>query len=303
LVVGIGGYLQPRAFGVGYDVIADLLNNRIALMAVLALIGVKAGIWLVSLASGTSGGVLAPLLILGAGLGAAIAHFFPEAGVSAWPLVCLAAVLAGAIGIPLTATVVALVLTADFGAVLPLLLACGVAHGLTALIMRRSIMTERISRRGLHIHREYSVDPHERMAVHEVMTHNPVCIDAKTSLAEASRDYFGDDQRYRHYPVMDGKRLVGILDRETLRLALRDSDADDSCATPFRNLDPAVVLPTDTCQIAARRMALHDLQCLAVVKDDDSRELVGLLSRSDLIKPANEGFHEEEVKERIWGGS
>src|SRR5450830_757475 len=170
VAVGVGGYFQPRALGVGYDVIADLLNHHLAISAVLALLAVKAIIWIIALGSGTSGGVLAPLLMLGAGLGTAIAYAIPGSDASLWPLVCMAAVLAGVLGAPLTAAVFALGLTGDFNAFLPLLLATGISYGFTVLVMRRSIMTEKIARRGLHIYREYSVDPQERMFVEEVMT-------------------------------------------------------------------------------------------------------------------------------------
>ncbi|HZT56720.1 MAG TPA: chloride channel protein, partial [Burkholderiaceae bacterium] len=113
LAVGIGGWLQPRALGVGYDVIGDLLNHRLLVGAALALLAVKALMWLVALGSGTSGGVLAPLLMIGAGLGTVMSVWLPVGDVSLWPLVCMAAVLAGVLGAPLTATVFAFGLTGD----------------------------------------------------------------------------------------------------------------------------------------------------------------------------------------------
>ena len=120
LVVGIGGYLQPRALGVGYDVIGDLLNGRIVIAMALGLLLVKATIWTIALGSGTSGGVLAPLLMLGAGLGLILSTILPGTDATLWPLVCMASVLAGVLSAPLTAVVFALELTHDMNAMLPM---------------------------------------------------------------------------------------------------------------------------------------------------------------------------------------
>ncbi len=300
VAVGIGGYFQPRAFGVGYDVIADLLNHHLAISAVLALLAVKAIIWIVALGSGTSGGVLAPLLMLGAGLGTAIAYVIPGTDASLWPLVCMAAVLAGVLGAPLTAAVFALGLTGDFNAFLPLLLTTGISYGLTVLVMRRSIMTEKIARRGLHIYREYSVDPQERMFVEEVMTRDVMSIAASTSLREIAAEHFGMAQRHRAFPVCDDSgKLLGMLDRATLS-ALLEAHADTTVIGEV--LAPSTSLlafATETCQSVARRMAAHHVERLPVVADPSSLQLIGLISRSDLVKPAHTVFHEEHVREKL----
>ena len=300
VAVGIGGYFEPRALGVGYDVIADLLNHHLAISAVLALLVVKAIIWVIALGSGTSGGVLAPLLMLGAGLGTAIAYVVPGSDPALWPLVCMAAVLSGVLGAPLTAAVFALGLTGDFNAFLPLLLATGISYGFTVLVMRRSIMTEKIARRGLHIYREYSVDPQERMFVEEVMTREPVTISASLSLEEIATVYFGATQQHRAFPVCDNKgKLIGMLDRHTL-LGHLDKHA---AATPVGELltssTSLLAFSTETCQSIARRMAAHHVERLPVVADASSLQLIGIVSRSDLVKPAHTVFHEEHVRERL----
>jgi H+/Cl- antiporter ClcA len=300
VAVGIGGYFEPRALGVGYDVIADLLNHHLAISAVLALLAVKAIIWVIALGSGTSGGVLAPLLMLGAGLGTAIAYVVPGSDPTLWPLVCMAAVLAGVLGAPLTAAVFALGLTGDFNALLPLLLATGISYGFTVLVMRRSIMTEKIARRGLHIYREYSVDPQERMFVEEVMTRDAVTISASLCLNEIAAAYFGAMQQHRAFPVCDDKgKLVGMLDRGALLAHLDKHEG----TTPIGELSaPSTSLlafSTETCQSIARRMAAHHVERLPVVADASSLQLIGIVSRSDLVKPAHTVFHEEHVRERL----
>lgn len=300
LFVGIGGYFEPRALGVGYDVISDLLNNRMILSAALSLLLVKAIIWVVALGSGTSGGVLAPLLMLGAGLGAVIASLVPGSDPTLWPLVCMAAVLASVLGAPLTAAIFALGLTGDFNALLPLLLATGVSYGFTVLVMRRSIMTEKIARRGLHIYREYSVDPQERVFVHEVMTDQLISIAASLSLQELARDYFGTGQKHRSFPVVDtGQRLLGMLDRELLT-SLMSKHSDDNRIGVLLEKIPQVAMATETCQVVGRRMAIQHVERLPVVNDKKNMHLIGIISRSDLVKPSHNVFHEEHIRERLF---
>jgi H+/Cl- antiporter ClcA len=299
LAVGIGGWLQPRALGVGYDVIGDLLNHRMLVGAALALLTVKALMWIAALGSGTSGGVLAPLLMMGAGLGTVISVWVPTGGGSLWPLVCMAAVLAGVLGAPLTATVFAFGLTGDSNALLPLLLACAVSHGLSVLLMRRSIMTERIARRGRHVHREYGVDPQERMRIDEVMTRDVQTIPANAALPRIAQEWFGTSQRHRAFAVVntDGA-CVGMLDRERL---LRAGETARVAADLFVGDLPAVALPGETCRVAAQRLAMNSLERLPVVADLVTRRLVGIVSRSDLLKATQAHVDEEVLRERIIG--
>ena len=297
IAVGIGGWLQPRAFGVGYDVIGDLLNHRLLVGAALALLSVKAIMWVIALGSGTSGGVLAPLLMMGAGLGTVMAVWLPVGNGSLWPLVCMAAVLAGVLGAPLTATVFAFGLTGDANALLPLLLACAVSHGISVLTMRRSIMTERIARRGRHVHREYGVDPQEQVRIDEVMTREVQAIPAQVDLQSVAAEWFGAGQRHRACPVIDlHGACIGMLDREHLRLA--DMSAR-SIGDLFSGHVPTVALPGETCRVAALRLAAHDLQRLPVVADLVSRRLVGIVSRSDLLKPVQVQLDEDHSRERL----
>jgi H+/Cl- antiporter ClcA len=299
LVVGIGGWLQPRALGVGYDVIGDLLNHRLLVSAALALLAVKALIWVVALGSGTSGGVLAPLLMIGAGLGTVMSVWLPTGGGSLWPLVCMAAVLSGVLGAPLTATVFAFGLTGDANALLPLLLACTVAHGLSVLLMRRSIMTERIARRGRHVHREYGVDPLERVRVGEVMTRDVQTIPGATELAQVASEWFGTAQRHRAFAVVDAEgACLGMLDRERLLRAEGDALV---AADLFDGSRPAHALPGETCRAAAQRLAAHALERLPVVADPSSGRLVGVVSRSDLVKPVQAHHDEEVLREGVIG--
>jgi H+/Cl- antiporter ClcA len=300
VAVGIGGWLQPRALGVGYDVIGDLLHNHLALGVALALLAVKAVIWVIALGSGTSGGVLAPLLMMGAGLGVVLGHFFPGSDPAIWPVVCMAATLGGTMRAPLTAAIFAFGLTHDANALLPLLATCATAYGFTVLTMKRSILTEKIARRGYHIYREYGIDPLERHFVEEVMTKSVRSIDAATTVSQAVRDFFGTHQAHRAFPVVEHGRLLGVVDR-----ALAAGWAAEAANKPIgdlcRDRQPQFVLLGETCRSVASRLARDRLERLPVVKDAASMELVGLIARSDLIKPSVIHFEEEEKRERILG--
>ncbi|HEY7270265.1 MAG TPA: chloride channel protein, partial [Dehalococcoidia bacterium] len=149
--IGIGGLFFPRALGVGYDTIGALLQGSLVTKTILGILIVKSLIWSISLGSGTSGGVLAPLLMMGGALGGILALVLPDNGVGFWPLVCMAAVLGGTMRSPFTAVIFAIELTHDFNMIVPLLAAVIVAHGFTVLTLKRSILTEKVSRRGFHL--------------------------------------------------------------------------------------------------------------------------------------------------------
>ncbi len=299
LVVGLGGFVEPRALGVGYDVIGDLLNNRLALGVVLALLGVKAVIWVIALGSGTSGGVLAPLLMMGAGLGVALGHLLPVGDPLLWPLVCMAATLGGVMRAPLMATVFAFGLTHDSNALLPLLTTSAVAYGFTVLTMRRSILTEKIARRGYHIYREYGVDPLERHSVEEVMTRDVKTIDAMMPLDEALASYFGPGQVHRAFPVIREGVLIGMVDRAVLA-AFGAANLSVCVGEVCERATPSVSLG-ENCRSVATRMARLQVERLPVVRNSQSWELVGIVARSDLIKPSLAHFDEEEKRERMRG--
>jgi H+/Cl- antiporter ClcA len=301
VAVGIGGYLQPRALGVGYDVIGALLHNQLALGVVVALLAVKAVIWVIALGSGTSGGVLAPLLMIGAGLGVALGHAIPGSDAALWPLVCMAATLGGTMRAPLTATVFAFGLTHDANALLPLLATSAAAYGFTVLTMKRSILTEKIARRGYHIYREYGVDPLERHFVEEVMTREVLTIPADASPREVLASHFGPHQAHRAFPVVGEEgRLLGVIDRPAINDALgRPQLQTIGQALAGRPLHFA--LASDNCRAIASRMARDRLERLPVVQDASSLQLVGVVARSDLVKPTLIHFEEEEKKERLMG--
>jgi H+/Cl- antiporter ClcA len=170
--VGVGGLFFPRGLGVGYDNIAELLHGNPSIGLIIGILVAKSIMWAFSLGSGTSGGVLAPLLMIGGAVGALAGHIV-HASVEVqafWALIGMGSMLSGSLGVPLTAILFSLEVTHCWPAMLPLAMGCIASYLVTALIMPRSILTEKLSRRGYHLTREYGVDPLELVLVREVMS-------------------------------------------------------------------------------------------------------------------------------------
>ncbi|HET7412934.1 MAG TPA: chloride channel protein, partial [Pararhizobium sp.] len=203
LVVGIGGLIEPDALGVGYDNIARMLAGGAVAQVAIVLLLVKGIIWAVALGSGTSGGVLAPLLIMGGAMGAVLGNILPTASPGFWPLLAMAATMGGTMRSPLTATFFAVELTGNTHVLLPLITACSTAQILTVLLMKRSILTEKIARRGHHIVREYRVDPFVLTMVREVMTRNVETVPASMTLHGAAAFLTSPERKHPSFPVID----------------------------------------------------------------------------------------------------
>ena len=169
LVIGVGGLIDPRALGVGYDTIHAELLGQLGVGALLLLFVVKLVIWSGALGSGTSGGILAPIMMMGAAIGGMLGHVLPGASPGVWALIGMAGAIAGVTRSPFTAIVFAFELTHDQNSLLALLVVATVAHLVSVLVLKRSILTEKVARRGFHVMREYAVDPLEATFVREVM--------------------------------------------------------------------------------------------------------------------------------------
>jgi H+/Cl- antiporter ClcA/CBS domain-containing protein len=286
LVVGLGGLIEPRALGVGYDVIAGLINDRFLVSAVAAILLVKAGIWLIALSSGTSGGVLAPLLILGGALGWLVGLALPgDPGF--WALVGMAAMLGGTMRAPLTGAVFAVELTGDLRSLTPLLVASSAAYAATVLLMKRSILTEKIARRGGHVTREYAIDPFELTRVSEVMLHEVETISAEASIGEAVAVLQAG--RHRVYPVVDATgRPVGLVSRgDVLRWIAEGGHAGERLGDQVSDAALARTYPDDVAARAVELMIAADQGRLPVV-DRRTGGLVGLLTRRHLLQVRGE---------------
>ena len=252
------------------------------MQAVLAILLVKAAIWLVALSSGTSGGVLAPLLILGGAMGWLAGLALPGAP-GFWALLGMAAMLGGTMRAPLTGALFAVELTGDLQALPALLAATVAAYAVTVLLLKRSILTEKIARRGQHITREYGVDPYELTRVGEVMAREVDVLPIGLPISEAVSVL--EAGRHRIYPVVDGAgRPVGLVSRaDALRWRVEGAHDGETLGDRVSDASLTVVHPGDVVSHAVDLMLATD-QGRIPVTEPRTGELVGLLTRKDLLQ-------------------
>lgn len=305
VVVGIGGVIDPRVLGVGYDTIHSLMRGEILGLALLSLLVAKGVVWSIALGSGTSGGVLAPLLMIGGALGALLGQWVSVGDPGLWAMVGMASMMAGTMRSPLTGMVFTLELTHDLNALPALLLGCVAALAVTVLLLRRSILTEKLARRGHHISREYSVDPFEQQRVGEVMERHPPKVRADMKLTEFSnRITKGDPDLSRRQGtlVVDAEGwLVGIITRGDIVRALQQDRAGTLTVFDAAKPEPVVAYPDDSLHDAMACMFKHNVGRLPVVDRDDPRRPVGYLGRGDILAARLRLHEEEEVGEKGTG--
>lgn len=303
VAIGLGGLIFPDALGVGYYVIADLLSGQASMGLIFGILIVKSIIWAIPLGAGTSGGVLAPMLMMGAAVGALLSHVFPDYGPGFWALIGMSAILAGTMRVPFTSLLFALELTHDVDMMLPLMIAIVIAYGTTVLGMPRSILTEKISRRGFHITREYSVDPLEILSVEEVMRTNIVALPENLDVESLRTIASGIDQpRGQHlYPVLDASgSMTAVVTRRELRERLHDP-AFAGSEQPLHGLlhtDPVVAYPAEPLREVVGRMAETGLMSFPVVERDDPGQLLGMVGLVDLLRARERQLADERVRER-----
>jgi H+/Cl- antiporter ClcA/CBS domain-containing protein len=302
VVVGVGGLLEPHALGVGYDNISALLNAGMPLSATARLLLVKAVIWSVALGSGTSGGVLAPLLIMGGSLGTLFGGVMPVGAIGMWALLGMAAIMGGTMRSPLTAIAFAIELTHNLGALLPLTVACTMAHATTVLLLRRSILTEKVARRGHHVTREYIVDPFETMRVFEIMARPAATLAATMSVSEVVAFFTAPDapRRHKSYPVVDaGNRLVGMVARaDVLRWTMDGWPAGESLGEVLTDQDLIVGHDDELVGPLADRMAAADVGRVPIVRRSDGT-VAGLVARRDLLRVRASVIRHEQEREAL----
>lgn len=282
IVVGIGGLFDIRVLRAGYGVIQQLLDGNLLVKAVLLLLVVKAIVWLVALGSGTSGGILAPLLILGGCAGFLIGQYLPgDPGF--WAMIGMAGIMSGVMRAPMTGALFAAELTNHLSALPETIAAGAAAYAVSVLIMKRSILTEKIARRGRHISREYTVDALEFLQAGQLMTPNPETLRGDMSLSDTAR-FFAEEASHRSYPVVDGKgRLLGLVSRtDALEWKVggrgegRLGDALSDASTRF-------AFPETQCGEVADMMVETGVGRVPIV-DHQDRRVVGIISRQDLLK-------------------
>lgn len=305
LFVGAGGLIFPQALGVGYDTIGNLLQGNVTLTIFAGVLLVKSAIWMISLGSGTSGGVLAPLLMMGAALGGLESIFLPHLGAGFWPLLSMGAILGGTMRSPFTGIVFAIELTHDFNMLLPLLVACFIAHLFTVLTLKRSILTEKISRRGYHLSREYATDPLEILFVREVMRTNIVVLPGNGSLEDAYHLIRSTkNPKGQHlFPVLgSGNALAGVVTRNQLvQLYEQESQCIPSSIklSEIATHDPRVAFADEPLRAVVNRMAESGFTRFPVLDPDENEKIVGMVSLNDLLQARTRNLEDERARERV----
>jgi CIC family chloride channel protein len=300
LVVGLGGLVAPRALGVGYDTINGLLLGQVALSVVALLAIVKATIWAFSLGSGTSGGVLAPLLIIGGSLGALESSLLPAGTASLWVMVSMGAMIGGTMRSPFTGVVFTLELTHNVNALLPLLVGAIVADLVTVFSMKRSILTEKVARRGVHVAREYSVDTLELIPVGSVFHKDVETVRADLPMSELVDKFNSSDRKVHAYPVVDAiGSLQGIITQPDILSAMVGGKGERLAVRDVARMRAPVAYSDEPVSLAADRMAENGLYAMVVVDPSDHQRVVGLISREDLFKARTLWFAEEKDRERV----
>lgn len=300
LVVGLGGWIDPHVLGAGYANIHALLGNSLELRAIAILLAVKAVVWLVALGSGTSGGVLAPLLILGGALGCLAGQYLPgDPGF--WAMIGMAGIMSGAMRAPMTGALFAAELTGRFDA-LPFCIAASVgAYAVSVLLMRRSILTEKIARRGRHIFQEYSVDALEFLQVRELMTAGPETLPGAMTVGDAIA-FFAGEARHRSYPVVDPDGgLLGLISRsDVLRWQVENADRATSLAESLSDASQPAAFPDSPSGMVADLIVQSGIGRIPIV-ERDSRKVIGMVTRQDLLRVRHKVRKDETQRMRLLG--
>ena len=301
LAIGVGGSIEPHALGVGYDNIAALLHGGLSHGPALRLLVVKALIWCIALGSGTSGGVLAPLLIMGGVIGSLFGGFVSPADTGVWALVGMTAMMGGTMRSPLTGMMFGLELTHDINAMLPLAIGCLAAHATTVLLLKRSILTEKIARRGHHLNREYTVDPFETMRVQDIMARPVQTLAAEQTVSETLA-FFGEPDGTRHhksYPVIDARaRLVGMVSRADILRWMRaeGEELEELLAERLSGQSVVVGYTDELVGALVDRMMSTDTGRVPIL-DRKTGAVVGLVARRDLLRVRASVTRHERARE------
>jgi H+/Cl- antiporter ClcA/CBS domain-containing protein len=301
LFVGLGGLIDPRVLGVGYGTIHLLLNGQILGMAALSLLLGKSIVWSLSLGSGTSGGVLAPLLMMGGALGALAGQLVHIGSPGLWAMVGMAAMMGGTMRSPFTAIIFTLELTYDIRILPALLIACIASELVTVLWLKRSILTEKVARRGHHLTREYAVDPFEIHRVGEIMETDFPSVSPSTlvrdlgNLVSPGFQWFAER---RALPIVDGAhKAVGIITQGDYLRAIETEGGMDLTVIEAGSQDLVTVDEDEVVREAVSKLLGADIERLLVVSAERRGEAVGYLDRSTVLDAHLRWYEEEHLRE------
>ncbi len=318
IAVGVGGLIAVGVLGVGYGGICSLLSCSnpamlvgsptvtLALAALVSLLIVKWLVWSVALGSGTSGGILAPLLLIGGSLGALFSLVLPGGSEPVWALLAMTATLGSTMRAPLTGVVFALELTHDLDAALPLLIAVFVADGIAVLAMKRDILTEKIARRGVHVAREYSVDPLEQIPVRSIAHATVVELPPSTLAADARRALARKDGEEAALVTRRTPSQPWQFQTRTDLQRYLDAGGDPSAPIgDVARVPEATAYPEEPSRTAIDRLTSMEASAIPVVAPDDPLRVIGFVTREGPFEARRIWHRTESHRERTlplpWG--
>jgi chloride channel protein, CIC family len=310
LGLGVIGFFVPRVLGVGYDTISDILNNNLALQLLILIMVFKALALVISLGSGTSGGLLAPMFMSSAAMGGVFAigvnAIIPGAHLSpgAYALVAMAAVFGAASRATFTFIVFAFEITHDYNAILPLMLCCVIADLIALRYLPTSIMTEKLARRGLHVPGEYEASVLHMVRISEVMNTDVQPISADMTVADLTARTSRGEPGFnlsQGLPIVAGDgRLAGVVTQGDLLRAL-ETDPEGRATVLEAGSDPAIVAyPDELVLDALHRMVRHNIGRLPVVSREDPQRMTGYFDRSNILSAWTRQVEDEGVQEHGW---
>jgi CIC family chloride channel protein len=285
LVLGIIGYFYPQVFGTGYDTIRDMLNDRLTVGKLLGVSVAKFWALVISLGSGTTGGVFAPSLIVGGGVGATYAiawhHFFPQfvSDPALYALVAMAAVFGGIARAPFTSIVFLFELSRNPNAILPLVVCCMVADGFVRLFSAESIMTGKLIKRGLIVRQDYSVPVLMRARIEEVMRKEFPAIPADAEVASVVKGVAPENTGVLPVVEKDGT-LTGIIEAHDLLKGIEGH----VLARDIARQDYVLARRGETVDQVTRRMLLRNAENVVVVEANGANRPVGVARAADILR-------------------
>jgi len=311
LGLGIIGYFVPRVLGVGYDTIGDILNANLVLSTLIVVMLAKSAALVVSLGSGTSGGLLAPMFMSGAAMGGCFAmvlnKIIPSAHLSpgAFALVAMGAVFGAASRATFSFIIFAFEITRDYNSVLPLMLVSVIADGIAMLLMpRASIMTEKLRRRGLRIPHEYEADVLYHMTVSQTMDQDVPSVPSAMKIGDlAERIARGEPQVTGHHGLIildEQGKLAGVITRGDVMRALDKDPSGGIAVVDAGSQNVVVTYPDEGLQEASEKMLRHNIGRLPVVERNDQKNVVGYLGRPGIMAARLHRFNDEYVREAGW---
>ncbi len=310
LGLGIIGFFFPIVLGVGYDTITNILNGNFLLTTLLIIMVFKSLALMVSLGSGTSGGLLAPMFMAGAALGGvyAIAWNAIIPGLTlakgAYALVAMAAIFGTASRSTFALIIFAFEITQDYTSIIPLMIGCVIADAVGLLLMNNTIMTEKLARRGLNIKQDYEVDALYKLKVGEVMDPDPPTIPADMTLKDLVERIAGHDPlvtRHQGLLIVDNDgNLQGVITRSDILNNVDREDLENLSVLDVGSPSPKVAYPDELVATATERMATNQIGRLPVVERENSKKIVGYLGRASILEGRTQYFKEESTKERAW---